>query len=113
MKTFGVRVALVEPGIIDTAMAQRIGSPKTQSAYSHTGRFAAMFTNALQQPVPPSLVAAKILEVVESGTGQLRHPVGPDALPLIGWRQSMPDEQWIALNAADDEPFFKSLSPQE
>jgi NAD(P)-dependent dehydrogenase (short-subunit alcohol dehydrogenase family) len=34
MKAFGVRVALVEPGIIDTAMAQRI-SRNGNSAYPH------------------------------------------------------------------------------
>jgi NAD(P)-dependent dehydrogenase (short-subunit alcohol dehydrogenase family) len=110
MKTFNVRVAIVEPGIIDTAMAQRIGSPHGESAYVQSARFSAMFTNALQQPVPPSLVAEKILEVVDSGTWQLRHPVGPDAIPLIERRKGMTDEEWISVNAADDATFFARLS---
>ncbi len=109
MKTFNVRVLLVEPGIIDTAMAQRIGSPHGESSYRQSARFSALFTNSLQQPVPPSLVAAKILEVVASGTWQLRHPVGPDAVPLIAWRKQMTDEQWVDVNAADDTTFFASL----
>lgn len=40
---------------------------------------------------------------VESGTWQLRHPVGPDAEPLLAWRMTMTDEEWVELNAADDD----------
>ncbi|WP_433965285.1 hypothetical protein [Tunturiibacter gelidiferens] len=54
-------------------------------------------------------VAAKILEVADSGTWELRHLVGPDARPLRGWRKTMTDEGWIELNAADDATFFASL----
>lgn len=109
LKTFGVRVAVVEPGIIDTAMARRLCSGSDGSAYTHTGRFAALFTKSLQTPVPPSLVAASILQIVESGTWQLRHPVGPDAVPFLGWRAQMSDEDWVSLNAGDDASFFATL----
>jgi len=109
MKTFNVRVALVEPGIIDTDMAHRIGTPGAESPYRQAGRFAAVFSNSLQQPVPPSLVAAKIVEIADSGTWQLRHPVGPDAIPLMQWRNGMTDEKWVEVNAADDATFFASL----
>jgi NAD(P)-dependent dehydrogenase (short-subunit alcohol dehydrogenase family) len=105
MKAFGVRVALVKPGIIDTAMAQRI-SETGNSDYPHAARIAALFATTLQNaPVPPSVVAQKVLEIATSGTWQLRHPVGPDAVPLIAWRQGMSDEQWIDLHSADDEKF--------
>lgn len=50
-------------------------------------------TASLQNPVPPSLVGQRILEIVESGTWQLRHPVGPDA----------------ELNASDDETWYRNL----
>ena len=93
LKTFNVRVAIVEPGIIDTAMAQRIGDPAPGSPYGQTARFSALFTNSLKNPVPPSMVAAKILEVAESESWQLRHPVGPDAVPFLQWRSNMTDER--------------------
>lgn len=110
MKMFGVRVLLVKPGIIDTAMAQRI-STTNHSAYPHAARIAGFFTTTLQSaPVPPSLVAQKVLDIVASGTWQLRHPVGPDAVPLISWRQSMTDEQWIDLHSADDERYQKLMA---
>jgi len=111
MKTFNVRVLLVEPGIIDTAMARRIGEapPKAQSLYRQTGRFASMFVASLKNSAPPTLVAQKILDVAANGTWTLRHPVGPDAEPLLAWRKSMTDEEWIALNACDDETWYTTL----
>jgi NAD(P)-dependent dehydrogenase (short-subunit alcohol dehydrogenase family) len=102
MRTFNVRVALVEPGIIDTAMARRISINEKKSPYLQGPRFAAMFQNSLKNPVPPSLVADKILEVADSGTWAIRHPVGPDSIPFLQWRKSMTDEQWADLNGADD-----------
>jgi NAD(P)-dependent dehydrogenase (short-subunit alcohol dehydrogenase family) len=109
LKTFNVRVAIVEPGIIDTAMAQRIGDPAPGSPYGQTARFSVLFTNSLKNPVPPSVVAAKILEVAESESWQLRHPVGPDAVPFLEWRNKMTDEEWIETNAGDDATFFAKL----
>jgi len=109
MKMFNVRVAVVEPGIIDTAMARRISESPEGSPYPQRARFATMFSDALQDPVPPSLVAQKILEIAESGTWQLRHPVGPDAIPLLQWRSGMTDEEWIDLQSADDETYFRQL----
>ncbi len=109
MRTFNVRVAIVEPGIIDTAMARRIENPTTESPYGQSARFSALFAGSLKNPVPPSLVAEKILEIAESGTWQLRHPVGPDAAPLLQWRSQMTDEEWIDVNAGDDATFFGRL----
>ena len=109
MKTFNVRVAIVEPGIIDTAMAHRI-EDSNPSVYAQSARFSALFNGALKQPVPPSLVAEKILEIARSGTWQLRHPVGPDALPFVQWRNGMSDEEWVDMNAGDDAAFFSKLA---
>ena len=103
MKTFNVRVAIVEPGIIDTAMARRIGDQPTLSAYRQRERFASLFVAALKNPAPPSLVAQKILEIADSETWQLRHPVGPDAVPFLQWRNRMTDEEWVELHASDDD----------
>jgi NAD(P)-dependent dehydrogenase (short-subunit alcohol dehydrogenase family) len=110
MKAFGVRVALVEPGIIDTAMAQRI-SRNANSAYPHAARIAALFSATLTNaPVSPSVVARKVLEIALSDTWQFRHPVGPDAMPLIAWRKGMSDEEWIQLHSADDATFQRLMA---
>jgi NAD(P)-dependent dehydrogenase (short-subunit alcohol dehydrogenase family) len=109
MKTFGVRVALVEPGIIDTAMAHRIRDQPVSTIYKQPARFSALFQTSLKNPAPPSLVAQKILEIAQTDTWQLRHPVGPDAAGFLGWRSQMTDEEWIALNATDDDTWYRRI----
>jgi NAD(P)-dependent dehydrogenase (short-subunit alcohol dehydrogenase family) len=110
MKTFNVRVAIVEPGIIETPMANRIrdfsgdGSP-----YPQQRRFSHLFAASLKNPTSPSLVAEKIREIIESGTWQLRHPVGPSALPFLDWRKSMTDEEWVNLHGAADEAWYSRM----
>jgi NAD(P)-dependent dehydrogenase (short-subunit alcohol dehydrogenase family) len=110
MKTFNVRVAIVEPGIVSTSMADRIEGTPTKSPYGQSARFVTLYANAAKNPVPPSVVANKILEVAESGPWQLRHPVGPDAGQFLSWRRGMKDEDWVDLNAGDDATFFERLA---
>jgi NAD(P)-dependent dehydrogenase (short-subunit alcohol dehydrogenase family) len=109
MKTFNVRVAIVEPGIIDTAMARRIGVPLSASSYAQQARFASLFEASLRNPASPTLVAQKILEVAESGSWQLRHLVGPDAVPFLQWRNQMTDEEWVDLHASDNETWYRRV----
>jgi NAD(P)-dependent dehydrogenase (short-subunit alcohol dehydrogenase family) len=109
MKPFNVRVAIVEPGIIDTAMARRIGVPLSHSPYPQQARFASLFEASLRNPVSPTLVAQKILEVAESGSWQLRHLVGPDAVPFLQWRNQMTDEEWVELHASDNETWYRRV----
>jgi NAD(P)-dependent dehydrogenase (short-subunit alcohol dehydrogenase family) len=109
MNTFNVRVAIVEPGIIDTAMARRIEEPAGPTVYPQQRRFAHLFAASLRNPAQPSVVAEKVLEIIDSGTLQLRHPVGPDSEPLLAWRRSMTDEEWVALHGASDDVWYERL----
>ncbi len=109
MKTFNVRVAIVEPGIIETPMSRRLEEGQNASPYVQQRRFAHLFAAVLKNPAPPSFVAEKILEIIESGTWQLRHPVGPDAVPFLKWRDSMTDEEWVDLNSADDDTWYRRM----
>jgi NAD(P)-dependent dehydrogenase (short-subunit alcohol dehydrogenase family) len=109
MKTFHVRVAIVEPGIIDTPMARSLESPQSESVYSQQQRFAHMFAASLRHPAQAALVAGKVLHIIESGTWQLRHPVGPDAESTIAWRLAMSDEEYVDLNAADDDTWYARM----
>ncbi|MGZ4814718.1 MAG: SDR family oxidoreductase [Terriglobales bacterium] len=109
MKMFNVRVAVVEPGITDTEMARRLTVGPDSSPYPQYNRFASIFEASLKNPVPPSVVAQTTLDVVESGTWQLRHPVGAAAEGFLQWRKSFTDEQWAALYAADDETWYARI----
>jgi len=107
VKPFNIRVAIVEPGIINTDMARNI-SHGGNSIYPQVNRFGGLFVASLKTPTPSTLVADKILEIAESGTWILRHPVGPDAKPFLDWRASMTDEEWIDRNAASDEEWYSA-----
>ncbi len=106
MKAFNVRVAIVEPGIIDTSMARRIGDDPAASNYPQEKRFSRLFVETLKTPASPSLVAEKILEVATGNGWQLRHPVGPDALPFLEWRNAMTDEEWAEWGALNDDDWY-------
>ena len=108
VKPFNIRVAIVEPGIIDTKMSRDI-TVDSNSKYPQVVRFGALFSESLKQPRPATLVADTMLEIAESSSWQLRYPVGPDAAPFLGWRASMTDEQWIDWNAQSDEDWCNAV----
>jgi NAD(P)-dependent dehydrogenase (short-subunit alcohol dehydrogenase family) len=109
LKAFNVRVAIVEPGIVDTPLARRLEDGSAASEYTQLRRCSELFTASLANQTPPSLIAEEILRIVESDTWQLRHPVGPDAELLLDWRESRTDEEWVALGALDDAAWYKHL----
>jgi NAD(P)-dependent dehydrogenase (short-subunit alcohol dehydrogenase family) len=108
VKPFGIRVAIVEPGIQNTRMAQSIAY-SNGSVYPHSARFAGLFRESLSHPTPPEATASVVRNIIESGTWQLRHLSGPDAEPFLGWRASQSDEQWVDWSAQDDESWYASV----
>jgi NAD(P)-dependent dehydrogenase (short-subunit alcohol dehydrogenase family) len=108
-KMFNIRVAIVQPGVINTDMARAVREPLPQSIYPHSRRMAAMFSASLQRPTPPEVVGEKIRDIIESGTWKLRHPAGPDAEGYLQWRASMTDEQWVDRSACDEETWRREM----
>lgn len=110
VRAFGVRVAIVQPGITDTRMARNIEEMNSSKVYPQVRRISAMFAATIAAGAPqPEIVGQKIREIVESGTWQLRHPVGPDAGPFLAWRKAMTDEQWIEWGAQSDTDWLQSV----
>jgi NAD(P)-dependent dehydrogenase (short-subunit alcohol dehydrogenase family) len=103
MKGFGVHVAIIEPGVIATPIFGKAQQPPADSKYPHSRRLAELFRASLENPVSPYVVGEKIRDIVESGTWQLRHPVGPDSAGLLAWRASMSDEEWVEQGAMTDD----------
>jgi NAD(P)-dependent dehydrogenase (short-subunit alcohol dehydrogenase family) len=103
IKAFGVRVAIVEPGVIATPIFDKHKPPEKPSLYPHQRRMHALFTSSLKNPVSPYLVGETIRGIVDSDSWQLRYPVGPDAAPLLAMRSKITDEEWIAGAAVSDQ----------
>ncbi|MGD0892355.1 MAG: SDR family oxidoreductase [Terracidiphilus sp.] len=107
MKLFDVHVAIVEPGVIDTQMANSIDEPVAPTLYPGQRRMANYFAAALRNPTPPLVVAETIQHIIESGTWQLRHPAGPEAAGALASRAATPDEAYIAVHGlADDNAWY-------
>ena len=68
-----------------------------------------LFRASLETPVSPFVVGDTIRDIVDSGTGTLRHPVGPDAAAFLKWRASLTDEQWVASGAMTDAEWLTRI----
>jgi NAD(P)-dependent dehydrogenase (short-subunit alcohol dehydrogenase family) len=107
VKPFNIRVAIVEPGVIDTAMARSVTQAASRSFYPHFKRYVGFFAASLKTPAPPASVGDTIRGIVEGKSRQFRYPVLGDA--LLDWRNSMTDEQWIETGALDDEAWYRHV----
>jgi NAD(P)-dependent dehydrogenase (short-subunit alcohol dehydrogenase family) len=105
MKAFNVRVAIVEPGVIATPIFSKAKPLSINSPYPQARRQRALFAKSLTKPTSPYIVGEKIREIVDGDSWQLRHPVGPDAVPFLQWRASKTDEEMILRAGATDEEF--------
>ena len=105
---FGVRVAIVEPGIIATPMTiENLPRPKADSAYPHGNRMRAFYAATPATGPGPAVVADAIRDIISGEIAAFRTPSGPDALPFLGLRASMTDEQWIGMSdTLDDNEYF-------
>jgi NAD(P)-dependent dehydrogenase (short-subunit alcohol dehydrogenase family) len=111
VKGLGIRVALVEPGIIDTPMATtNLPQYDENTIYPHGRRIHAFFTNPDKGEASPTLVGEMIRHAIESDDPRLRFPVGPDALPFLGWRSAVSDEYWVGLGGLKhDADYFQRV----
>ena len=102
-KSFGVKVSIVEPGIIATPVWDKRREVPANTHYRQERRIQALVNALLKQPVTPFVVADKIVEIIQSKTWKLRHTVGPDAEPTLQYRASMTDEQWVDLQSVESD----------
>jgi NAD(P)-dependent dehydrogenase (short-subunit alcohol dehydrogenase family) len=103
VKAYNIRVAIVEPGVIDTPIFNKVGDLSVHNPYPHARRTDALFAAALQHHVSPFVVGEQIREIIVSNSWQFRYPVGPDAAGLLSWRASLSDEDFMNYGAMNDE----------
>lgn len=113
VKPFGIHVSIVEPGVIATPLLEKRREVPANTGYPQERRLNALFNASLKQPISPFLIAGKIVEIVESKSWKLRHPLGPDAEPFLALRASMTDEQWVDLHSIENDQEWAAVIKQD
>ena len=120
--SFGIRVAIVEPGFVVTPILDKALDTLDLNATSPYAdverRVHMMFTNAKQVGSDPQVIAEVIEEAIASNASRLRYPAGADAAFMMSARARISDEDWIAMGRtmSDDEYFAemgKLFAPPE
>jgi NAD(P)-dependent dehydrogenase (short-subunit alcohol dehydrogenase family) len=111
LKSFGIRVAIVEPGVIATPMTMRDRPKPPPNPYSNQiERITAFFTESLKTQTSPFVVGETIRDIVDGKLTGLRNPSGPDAKPFLDVRRALSDEEWVAMGAASDAEWAAALN---
>lgn len=105
MEAIGVKVKIVEPGIIKTDFGGRsldVSNNESLTEYQELfGKVFAAFGSLGESGSEPEVVAQVIYEAATDGTDQLRYTAGPDAKEIVANRQ-----------AADDATFLGGIKAQ-
>jgi NAD(P)-dependent dehydrogenase (short-subunit alcohol dehydrogenase family) len=108
---FGIRVAVIQPGVVLTPIWGKGSLPEDPSPYANSlqrlGRF---FEFGLSRPAMPSDVAEAIAHAIESDSPHFRYPVGPDAVEGIAARNKVSDDEWIEANRLQGEAFYDRMA---
>ena len=98
---FGVRVAIIEPGVIQTAIFENSAAAtrydKTSAYRQIMRRNGKLFVAGFRNPGQPEPVAAAILEAITTDRPRLRYPVGVDGEGIEAGRARISDEEWVAM----------------
>jgi NAD(P)-dependent dehydrogenase (short-subunit alcohol dehydrogenase family) len=113
VKGFGIHVTIIEPGTFVTPIFAKMRDLPTNTHYPQERRANAIYAASVKMGAAPSALADRIVEIVQSGTWQLRHPIGPDADGLLKYRASVTDEQWVDLHAIASDKEFAAAAKRE
>ena len=104
IEQFGIKIIIIEPGVIKTNFNNNIKVGKRVSITSNspygemTQKRISRFKPRFESGTPPIEVAKVILKTITSAENQsssvLRYPVGNDALKLIEIRNNMSDKEF-------------------
>ena len=102
---FGIRVAIIEPGITRSAIfAKNVDGTDEGSDYApHLRRMFQFYAAGIAQATDPFEVAAVVLHAVTTPEPVLRYPVSWGGPEIIAGRAGLSDERWVALGAAADD----------
>ena len=106
---FGIRVAIVEPGITRSSIfSKNIDAPNQSGAYdAHYRRLFSFYAAGITNATPAEEAAATILEAATTSTPRLRWHCSWGASELLAARAAMTDEEWVSFGRhLDDEAYY-------
>ena len=106
---FGIRVAIVEPGITRSSIfGKNIDAPNQSGAYdAHYRRLFSFYAAGMSNATPAEEAAATILEAATTDTPRLRWHCSWGAAELLEARAAMSDEDWVNFGRhVDDEAYY-------
>ena len=106
---FGIRVAIIEPGITRSSIfSKNIDAPNQSGAYdAHYRRLFAFYAAGITNATPAEEAAATILEAATTSSPRLRWHCSWGAGELLAARAAMTDEEWVSFGShLDDEAYY-------
>ena len=107
---WGIRVAIVEPGITKSAIfAKNVDAPNSSGAYdAHYRRLFQFYAAGMANATDPFEVGAVVLAAIRTDTPRLRYPVSWGGPELLAGRERTSDKEWVALGALEDDGDYYS-----
>jgi NAD(P)-dependent dehydrogenase (short-subunit alcohol dehydrogenase family) len=111
---FGIRVAIIEPGVTKSAiLAKNTSAPHETGAYgdAYERLFAFYATGAVKATDP--FEVAKVIELaITTDRPVLRYPVAWGSDELLSGRESLSDELWASMGALTNAEYYDAFEKQ-
>ncbi len=113
VRQFGIRVALIEPGIFNTPILDKamgtLGTDPSAPYAATERRIAGIYAAGKAADAHPRAVAEVIERAVSTDNPKLRYPVGVDATVFLDGRARLSDEEWLEFGAPMSDDDFWAL----
>jgi NAD(P)-dependent dehydrogenase (short-subunit alcohol dehydrogenase family) len=107
---FGIRVAIIEPGVTRSAIfAKGVDVPEPVGGYDlHYRRMFDFYAAGLTHASDPFEVAEVVHHAVTTDSPRLRYPCAWGGPEIVAGRSRMSDEGWVALGAVTDDDEYEA-----
>ena len=114
VEPFGIRVAIVEPGVVMTPIVDKGGKQPLDSKSPYFGstlRTIRLLLAGLIEPLTADQVADTVWHAITTDAPSLRYVIGRDAEAIAATRSAISDRAWIAgLSVADEEQWRANMT---
>jgi NAD(P)-dependent dehydrogenase (short-subunit alcohol dehydrogenase family) len=106
---FGIRVAIVEPGVTKSAIfAKNVDVPNSTGAYEDQyQRMFDFYAAGIPNATDPFEVAAVVYEAITTDSPRLRYPCSWGGPEVLRGRRAMSDEEWVDLGRIADNTDYR------